>query len=139
MHLSVQFPSTATMQLGTRYMQPQQAQQMTPHSLMAARSSMLYGQQPLSTLQQQSLHNQLGMSSGANNGLHLLHGETGVGGNGALTARGFSDFGRNSGEGLQLASRGLMGGVKQETSEGRGGHSADGTESLYLKGPGEGN
>ncbi|XXG76607.1 hypothetical protein AAC387_Pa08g0917 [Persea americana] len=134
-----QFPSNATMQPGARYMQHQQAQQMTPQSLMAAPSSMLYGQQSLSTLQQQSLHSQLGMSSGVNNGLHLLQGETGV-----VTTRGFPDFGRNSGEVLQLASRGLMGGVKQEPGngvslEGRGGHNADGPETLYLKVPGEGN
>lgn len=144
MYVPVQFPSNATMQPDARYMQHQQAQQMTPQSLMAAPSSMLYGQQSLSTLQQQSLHSQLGMSSGANNGLHLLQGETGVGSNGAVTSRGFPDFGRNSGEVLQLVSRGLMGGVKQEpgngvSSEGRGGHSADGPETLYLKVPGEGN
>ncbi|KAJ8632704.1 hypothetical protein MRB53_026040 [Persea americana] len=134
-----QFPSNATMQPGACYMQHQQAQQMTPQSLMAAPSSMLYGQQSLSTLQQQSLHGQLGMSSGVNNGLHLLQGETGV-----VTTRGFPDFGRNSGEVLQLASRGLMGGVKQEPGNGvsleaRGGHNADGPETLYLKVPGEGN
>lgn len=139
MNMPVQFPSNATMQPGARYMQHQQAQQMTPQSLMAAPSSMLYGQQSLSTLQQQSLHSQLGMSSGVNNGLHLLQGETGV-----VTTRGFPDFGRNSGDVLQLASRGLMGGVKQEPGngvslEGRGGHNADGPETLYLKVPGEGN
>lgn len=143
--MHAQFPPSVTMQSGARYLQHQQAQQMTPQSLMAARSSMLYGgQQPLSALQQQALHSQLGMSSSTNNGLHLLHGESGMGGNGALTGGGFLDFGRNSGEGLQAASRGVMGGVKHEggnvgSSEGRGGQNADGTEPLYLKGSDEGN
>ena len=48
-------------------MQHQQAQQMTPQALMAARSSMLqYAQQPFLALQQQqvqALHSQLGMGS----------------------------------------------------------------------------
>ncbi|KAG2693976.1 hypothetical protein I3760_08G119900 [Carya illinoinensis] len=58
-----QFSSGGIMQPGAQYMHHQQAQQMTPQSLMAARSSM-YGQQPFSALQQQqALHSQLGMSS----------------------------------------------------------------------------
>lgn len=139
--MPVQFPPAGATQ-GVRYLQHQQAQQMMPPSLAAARSSMLYGQQqPLTALQQQSMHCQLGMSSGANS-LHLLHGETGVGGNGALAAGSFPDFGRNNGDSLQAATRGLMGGGKQESgnggSDGRGGQTADGTEALYLKGA-EGN
>eukprot|EP00262_Sarcandra_glabra_P021265 TRINITY_DN8889_c0_g3_i1.p1 TRINITY_DN8889_c0_g3~~TRINITY_DN8889_c0_g3_i1.p1 ORF type:complete len:118 (+),score=32.47 TRINITY_DN8889_c0_g3_i1:2-355(+) len=111
---------------------------MPPQSLMAARSSMLYAQQPLSLQQQhhqQALHSQLGMSSGGNNGLHMLHSEASMGG--------FPDFNRNAGEGLQAASRGMTGASKQDganagSAEGRGGNaggqSADGTEPLYLKG-----
>eukprot|EP00268_Persea_americana_P031535 TRINITY_DN30744_c1_g1_i2.p1 TRINITY_DN30744_c1_g1~~TRINITY_DN30744_c1_g1_i2.p1 ORF type:complete len:175 (-),score=45.74 TRINITY_DN30744_c1_g1_i2:238-762(-) len=141
--LHAQFLPPAAMQ-GARYLQHQQAQQMTPSSLAAARSSMMYGQQPLSALQQQSMHSQLGMSSGVNSGFHLLNSETGMGGNGALTAGSFSDFGRNNGDGFQAATRSLMGGGKQDgghvsSSEGRGSQSADGTEALYLKGNEEGN
>lgn len=68
----------------------QQAQvqaQMTHQSLMAARSSMLYGAQPYPypslQQQQQALHNQLGMSSAG--GLMLQgepHGAGGTGGGG---------------------------------------------------------
>ncbi|XP_058105586.1 GRF1-interacting factor 1-like [Magnolia sinica] len=136
-----QFPPNAAMQLGARYLQHQQAQQMTPQSLMAARSSMLYAQQPLSTLQQQALHSQLGMSSGASNGLHMLHSETGLGGNSSmLAARGFPNFGRSTGEGLQAANRGMAGAGKQDavgvgsTAGNAGGQSRDGTEPFYLKG-----
>ncbi|XP_058084766.1 GRF1-interacting factor 1-like [Magnolia sinica] len=143
--MHAQFPPNAAMQQGARYLQHQQAQQMTQQSLMAARSSMLYAQQPLSALQQQqALHSQLGMSSGGNNGLHMLHGETGVGGNGGLAAGGFPDFRRNAGEGMQGASSGITGAGKQDpasagSAEGRGGgaggQNGDGTEPLYLKGP----
>ena len=126
-----QYPPSASMQSGSRYMQ-QQAQQMTPQSLMAARSSMLYAQSPMSALQQQqqaAMHGQLGMSSGGNSsGFPILHGEASVGGNGTLSAGGvFPDFGRSSGSGKQ-----------EMGSEGRGGssggQSGDGTEPLYLKG-----
>ncbi|KAG4176524.1 hypothetical protein ERO13_A11G250520v2 [Gossypium hirsutum] len=78
------------------YMQHQQAQQMTQQSLMAARSSMLYSQQPFSALQQQqqqALHSQLGMSSGGSTGLHMLQTESSTaGGSGALGAGGFPDL-----------------------------------------------
>ncbi|KAK4273571.1 hypothetical protein QN277_021948 [Acacia crassicarpa] len=59
------------MQQGTQYMQ---GQQMTQQQLMAARSSLLYAQQPYSALQQQqALHSQLGMtSSAAPPGLHNM-------------------------------------------------------------------
>lgn len=128
------------MQPGGRYLQHQQAQS-TPQSLMAARSSMLYAQQ----LQQQAtLQSQLGMNSGGNNSLHMLHSDASVGGIGSLTARGFPDFGgRNTGEGLQSAtSRGMTGAGKQDvgsagSAEGRGsntGRNTDGGEALYLKG-----
>ncbi|WOK91790.1 GRF1-interacting factor 1-like isoform X2 [Canna indica] len=129
-----QFPPNTIMQSGPRYMQHQPAQPMTPQSLMAARSQMLYAQSPMSALQQQqqqaALHSQLGVSSGGNSGFSMLHGETSVGGNGSLTTGVFSDFGRSNS-------------VKQEagnalSAEGRGGNSGrqngDGTEPLYLKG-----
>ncbi|XP_042383444.1 GRF-interacting factor 1-like isoform X1 [Zingiber officinale] len=113
-----QFPPNSMMQSGPRYMPHQAAQQLTPQSLLAARTSMLYQQSPISSLQQQAaLHGQLGASSGFN----ILHGEASVG---------FPDFGRGN-------SSKQEGGSALST-EGRGGNSArqsgDGTESLYLKG-----
>lgn len=86
--------------------QQQQTQQMTPQSLMAARSSMLYGQQPFSALPQQALHGPLGMGSGGSTGLHMLQSEASTtGGNGALGALGagvFPGFRHgSSGEGKQ--------------------------------------
>ncbi|XP_042518455.1 GRF1-interacting factor 1 [Macadamia integrifolia] len=143
--MHAQFPPNAVMQPGAHYMQHQQAQQMTPQSLMAARSSMLYAQQPLSALQQQqAMHSQLGMSSSGNTGLHMLHGDASVGGNGALGPGGFPDFGRGtSGDGLQAASRGVTIASKPDigsggSADGRGGNSGsqggDGGEPMYLKG-----
>ncbi|XP_008794036.1 GRF-interacting factor 1 [Phoenix dactylifera] len=129
-----QFPPNAVMQSGPRYMQHQQAQQMTPQSLMAARSAMLYAQSPMSALQQQqqaALHSQLGMSSGGNSGYNMLHGETSIGGNGTLAAGVFPDFGRSSGSAKQEVGNALP-------TEGHGGNSGgqsgDATEPLYLKG-----
>lgn len=125
-------------------MQHQQSQPMTPQSLMAARSSMVYSQQQFSVLQQQqALHSQLGMNSGGSSGIHMLQSEgSTAGGSGALGAGAFADFGRgSSGEGLH--SRGMAGGSKQDagSAEGRGGSSGsqDGGESLYLKGADDGN
>lgn len=121
-------------------MQPQQAQQMAQQQqLLAARSSLLYSQQPYSALQQQ--HGQLGMgSSGSATGLHMLQSEaTNVGGLGNAiigTGGGFPDFGRSS------AGDGLHGNVKREiggSAEGRGGSSGDAGETLYLKPSGDGN
>lgn len=128
-----QYPPAAAMQSGPRYMPHQQAQQMTPQSLMAARSAMMYAQSPMSALQQQQqqamFHSQLGMGTGGNTGYNMIHGDNSVGGTSSstLTAGAFPDFGRNSG------------GSKQEMhSEGRGGssggQSGDGTEPLYMKG-----
>lgn len=135
------------MQPGSHYVPHQQAQQMTPQSLMAARSSMLYSQQPLSALQQQQIfHGQLGMSSGGSTGLHMLQSEgSTAGANGSLGAGGFPDFSRgSSAEGLH--GRGLAGGSKQDmgsagSAEGRGGSSGgtDGGETIYLKGADDGN
>ncbi|OVA05285.1 SSXT [Macleaya cordata] len=144
--MHAQFPN-AVVQQGAHYMQHQQAQSMMPQSLMAARSSMLYPQQPLSAMQQQqALHSQLGMSSGGNNnGLHMMHSEGSMGGgNGAMGGGGFPDFGRNTaGEGLQGGSRGVTVASKHEvgsggSAEGRGGNSGgqggEGGEGMYLKG-----
>lgn len=124
-----QYPPGSVMQPGSHYLQQhQQAQQMTPQALMAARSSMLYSQQPFSSLQQQqqALHSQLGMSSGGSSGLHMLQSEANSsGGSGALGGGGFGDFGRGTG------------GNKQDiggNEGGRGGSSGgDGGETLYLK------
>ena len=115
-----------------------QPQQMTQQSLMAARSSLLYAQQPFAALQQQqALQGQLGMSSSGSPGLHMLQSEaSNMGGSG-----GFPDFVRSStAEGLHGASRGIIGSSKQEigsSAEGRVGssigHTSEGGETLYLK------
>ncbi|EHA8587628.1 GRF-interacting factor 1 [Cocos nucifera] len=129
-----QFPPNAVMQSGPWYMQHQQAQQMTPESLMAARSAMLYAQSPMSALQQQQQappHSQLGMSTGGNSGYNMLDGETSIGDNGTLAAGVFPDFGHSSGSAKLEVGNVLP-------TEGRGGNSGglsgDGTEPLYLKG-----
>lgn len=126
----------------------QQAQQMTPQSLLAARSSMFYSQQPFTALQQQALQNQMGViSGGSTGGLHMLQCDpNNAGGNASLGTGGFPDFGRGSGiEGLH---RGMTSGSKQEvgsagSAEDRGGssgsHSGDGGETLYLKTSHDGN
>ncbi|KAL6494281.1 hypothetical protein OROGR_031081 [Orobanche gracilis] len=130
---------------GPHYMQQhQQAQQMSPQSLMAARSSMFYGAQPYPSLQQQqqqaSLHGQLGMSSGGSSG-QMLQGDPHSAGQ--LGGGGFPNFFRaNHGNGQPSGSRGLAGGGKQGdtmSADGRGG--SDGSETHhYLKGSaGDGN
>ncbi|RZC52227.1 hypothetical protein C5167_020654 [Papaver somniferum] len=140
--MHAQFPNAV--QQGAHYLQHQQAQAMTPQSLMAARSSMLYGQQPMSAMQQQqAMHSQLGMNSGvSNNGLHMMHSEGGMGGGNGSMGGGFPDFGRsNASEGLQ--SRGVTIASKHEvgnadSNEGRGGnsggHGGEAGEQMYLKG-----
>ncbi|XP_054785377.1 GRF1-interacting factor 1-like isoform X2 [Prosopis cineraria] len=96
-----------------------QGQQMTQQQLMAARSSLLYAQQPFSPLpQHQPFHTQLGISSGASAPpppFHLLNTEP------AHVGPGFPDFG-------EARNR-----AKQETgssAEAGGGSSG---EALYLK------
>lgn len=113
----MQYPSSGIMQQGTQYMQGQQAQPMTQQQLMAARSSLLYAQQPYSALQQQqALHSQLGMaSSGA--GLHMLQTE-------GATSSAFPDFAR--------ATKQLDIGTSAD-HQARGGASGEGGETLYLK------
>ncbi|KAM1095789.1 hypothetical protein ACFX15_010205 [Malus domestica] len=136
-----QYSSTGMMQPGAHYMQQQAAQQMTPQSLMAARSSMMYSQHPFSALQQQALHSQLAMTAGGSAGLHMLGNEgNNAGGSGQLGAGGFGDYGRSSpGEGMH---RRMAGGSKQDM-DGRGGssgsHGGDGGETLYLKSTDDGN
>ncbi|KAJ8770436.1 hypothetical protein K2173_017902 [Erythroxylum novogranatense] len=138
-----QYPSGGIMQPGAHYMQQQQAQQMTQQSYLAARSSLLYTQQPYSALQQhQALHSQLGISSGGSTGLHMLQGEANTTAGGALGAGGFPDFSRDG------SGRGMAGGSNQDigsggSSEGRGGssggQSGDGGETVYLKASDDGN
>ncbi|KOM55658.1 hypothetical protein LR48_Vigan10g155000, partial [Vigna angularis] len=139
-----QYPPGGMMQQGAHYMQAQQAQQMTPQQLMAARSSHLYAQQPYSALQQQQvMHSQLGGSSG----LHMLQSEgsnvnVGSGSSTLGGSGGFPDFVRGStGEGLH--GRSMLGGSgKQDiggSGDGRGGSSGEGGESLYLKSAEDGN
>ncbi|KAI3458720.1 hypothetical protein Pfo_015383 [Paulownia fortunei] len=139
-----QYPAGGILQPSAHYMQQhQQAQQMTPQSLMAARSSMLYGAQPYPSLQQQALHSQLGMSSGGSSGLMLQGEPHSAGGSAGLGGGGFPDFVRGTpGEGLQTSARALAGGSKQDigsnvSAEGRGG--SDGGETLYLKSAEDGN
>ncbi|KAG9145350.1 hypothetical protein Leryth_008279 [Lithospermum erythrorhizon] len=115
------------------YMQPEQAQQLSQQTLMAARSSMLYSQQAYSSLQQQqALHSQLGMSSGGS-GLNILQSEGHAGGSAALrntSSPGFWGLG-TSGEGLHSS------GNKQET-EGSSSGAYDG-QTHYSKTASDGN
>lgn len=104
---------------------------------MAARSSMLYAQQPLSLLQQQqrqqaTLHGQMGFNAGGSSSLHMVPTDQGASSSGSL-AGGFPDFGR--GEGLPSVARGLPGSGKVEfgSSDGRSGQSGDGSQPLYMK------
>ncbi|KAL9259124.1 GRF1-interacting factor 1-like protein [Drosera capensis] len=140
-----QFPPSGIMQPGAaHYMQQhQQVLAMSPQAMMAARSSMLYNQQPYAALQQtQGLHGQLGIGSGSSSstGITMLQGEPNMSmaGSSAL----FSDFGRsNAGEGmLGIGSRGLnkQDMVSAGSADGRS-HTSDGSDSLYLKSPDDGN
>ena len=135
----LQYPSNLMMQSGPRYMPQQSAQMMSPQSLMAARSSMMYAQQGMSPLQQQqhqqaAAHGQLGMSSGTTSGFNILHGEASMGGGGGagnsmMNAGVFSDYGRGGAkEGSTSLSADARGGANS------GAHSGDGE---YLKGPEE--
>ncbi|GMH10262.1 hypothetical protein Nepgr_012103 [Nepenthes gracilis] len=130
-----QFPPSGIMQPGAHYMQ-QQGQSMTPQALMAARSSMLYSQQPYAALQQQQqqvLHGQIGISSGGGSGLNMLQVEP----NGGTL---LSEFGRAApGEGLHAAARGLgKHDIGNAGSTEVRGHAGSG-ESLYLKSADDGN
>ncbi|XP_057778748.1 GRF1-interacting factor 1 [Salvia miltiorrhiza] len=130
-----QYPGGGMIQPGAHYLQQHQQaqQQMTSQSLMAARSSMLYGSQPYPSLQQQALHSQLGMGSG---GL-MLQGEPGAS-SGGLGGGGFPDFVSRGGDG-GMQSRG-MGGKQDMGGNGGGGEGrGDGGETLYLKSSEDGN
>lgn len=131
-----QYPSNLMMQSGPRYMPQQSAQMMSPQSLMAARSSMMYAQQAMSPLQQQqqqqhqaAAHGQLGMSTGTTSGFNLLHGEASMGGTGnsMMNPVVFSDYGRG-GSGAKEGSTSLSADARGANS---GAHSGDGE---YLKG-----
>ncbi|KAG6586325.1 GRF1-interacting factor 1, partial [Cucurbita argyrosperma subsp. sororia] len=151
--MHAQYSSSGLIQPGGHYIQHQQAQQMTPQSLMAARSSMLYTQQPFSSLQQQALHSQLGMTSGGGIGFNMLQNDAAnAGGNGGALGGGggggggFPDFSHNAA--ADSLHRSLAGGSKQDmggtgSGEGRGGssgsHGGDGGENLYLKSADDGN
>ncbi|CAA6667249.1 unnamed protein product [Spirodela intermedia] len=129
-----QFPSNTMAQSGGRYIQPQQAQvalQTNPESLMVARSPMQYSQSSMPTFQQQALHSQLGMSSGGNNGLHMLYGDAGMvsGGGSGGALGGFPDFSRG-----RTAAKQEMPGSVEGRGGSSGGQSGDGTEPLYMKG-----
>ncbi|RLN42182.1 GRF1-interacting factor 1 [Panicum miliaceum] len=135
-----QYPSNLMMQPGPRYMPPQSGQMMSPQSLMAARSSMMYAHPSLSPLQQQqAAHGQLGMASGGGgggttSGFNILHGEASIGGGGGggnsmMNAGMFSGFGRpGSGSGAKEGSTSLSVDVRGGASSGA--QSGDGE---YLK------
>ncbi|TVU45225.1 hypothetical protein EJB05_04701 [Eragrostis curvula] len=136
-----QYPSNLMMQPGARYMPPQSAQMVSPQSLMAARSSMMYGHPSLSPLQQQqaaAAHGQLGMGSGGGttSGFNILHGEAsmgggggGGGGNSMMNAGMFSGFGR-SGSGAKEGSTSLSVDLRGGGGANSGAQSGDGE---YLK------
>lgn len=127
-----QYPSNLMMQPGPRYMAPQSGQMMSPQSLMAARSSMMYAHQSLPPLQQQqAAHSQLGMASGGgggttSSGFNILHGEASMGGasgagagNSMMNAGMFSGFGRSgSGSGAKEGSTSLSVDVRGGASSG---------------------
>ncbi|KAM7269651.1 hypothetical protein ACFE04_025148 [Oxalis oulophora] len=122
-----QYSSSGMVQQG--YTQHQQGQ-MTPQSILAARSSMMYNQQPYASLQQQqALHSQLGMSSGGTTGLHMLQGEGNATGTG-----GFPDFGRGGKQDM-----GSSGSAEGRGGGNNGGQVGDGGETLYLKVSDDGN
>ncbi|KAF8674293.1 hypothetical protein HU200_048116 [Digitaria exilis] len=137
-----QYPSNLMMQPGPRYMPPQSGQMMSPQSLMAARSPMMYAHPSMSPLQQQqaAAHAQLGMASGGGggttSGFNILHGEASMGGgsgggagNSMMNTGMFSGFGRpGSGSGAKEGSSSLSVDVRGGASS--GGQSGDGE---YLK------
>ncbi|KAL2557991.1 GRF1-interacting factor 1 [Forsythia ovata] len=114
-----QYPTGGISLPSAHYMQHQQPQQMTPQSLMAARASMLYGQQPFPAQQQHVLHSHLGISSGGSSEINMQQGDPhGAGG------RGFPEFGR---------STAVASGSAEQQGGSSGGHRGDGRENLYLK------
>ncbi|KAI3799582.1 hypothetical protein L1987_34881 [Smallanthus sonchifolius] len=137
--LHSQYPQGGMMQqAGGHYMQQhQQAQQMSPQALMAARSSMMYNsQQQYSSL---PMHSHLGMNSGGGTGtgtigLHMLQSDNNNAAvSGAHLSGGFPDFGRKQDIGVSGEGRGGGGGGGGSSGGG------DGGETLYLKSPDKGN
>ncbi|KAH6762641.1 SSXT family protein [Perilla frutescens var. hirtella] len=109
-------PQPPTMHSQYPHYLQQQQQMTTSQSVMAARSSMLYGAQPYPSLQQQALHNQLGL---------MLQGDPHS--SSALGPGVFPDFRSKQDLGTNIAS-----------AEGRG--ATDGAQtSLYLKSAEDGN
>ncbi|CAD6206536.1 unnamed protein product [Miscanthus lutarioriparius] len=140
---TAQYPSNLMMQPGPRYMPPQSGQMMSPQSLMAARSSMMYAHPSMSPLQQQqAAHGQLGMASGGGggttSGFSILHGEASMGGaagagagNSMMNAGMFSGFGRSSSgakEGSTSLSVDVRGGTSSGAQSGDGEYLKAGTE-----------
>ncbi|XP_062212316.1 GRF-interacting factor 1-like [Phragmites australis] len=135
-----QYPSNMMMQPGARYMPPQSAQMMSPQSLMAARSSMMFAHPSLSPLQQQqaaaaAAHGQMGMASGGGttSGFNILHGEANMGagaGNSMMNAGMFSGFGRGGGSasGAKEGSTSLSVGANSGAQSGDGDYMKTGTE-----------
>nr|BCD41001.1 protein ANGUSTIFOLIA 3 [Monophyllaea glabra] len=129
--LHSQYPTGGIMQPGVHYGHHQQAQPMTtPQSIMAARSSLLYGQQQYPSLLPQALNSQLGMSPGGSSGLmlqlqgHEPHASSTA--SGAFGGGAFPDYSRStSGDGLQSGTRRLGGETHQD---------ARGETGLYMKG-----
>ncbi|KAL3692220.1 hypothetical protein R1sor_005871 [Riccia sorocarpa] len=140
-----------------------QQQQMTHQSILGQRggSAQYMGQSQSaphqSGQQQQSLHSQQGMMSGGNTSLHIMSGESGMGGNGPPSgSSGFGEYGHGKGgvsrEGSMQQGVGMRGaggasdmqtlGGHQASREGGNsgsghGHGGDESEASYLKGSDE--
>ncbi|KAK4282912.1 hypothetical protein QN277_014234 [Acacia crassicarpa] len=115
-----QYSGSGIVQQGAQY---HQGQQMTQQQLMAARSSLLYAQQPFSPLpQHQPFHTQLGITSSTSNPppppLHLINTEP------SHVGPSFPDFGRSNNAGDQAKHE------SGSSADARGGSSG---EALYLK------
>ncbi|BBN14809.1 protein MpGIF [Marchantia polymorpha subsp. ruderalis] len=158
--------AVATNAMPAAQQQYMQQQQMTHQSILGQRSgSAQYMSQGQSAAhqsgqqqqQQQSLHSQQGMMSGGNTGLHIMSGESGMGGNGPPSgSSGFGEYGHGKGGGSREGSmqqgvgmRGAGGGSdmqglgghqggREGGNSGSGhGHGGDDSEASYLKGSDE--
>ncbi|CAN6297897.1 unnamed protein product [Urochloa humidicola] len=135
-----QYPSNLMMQPGPRYMPPQSGQMMSPQSLMAARSPMMYHPSLSPLQQQQAVHGQLGMASGGaggtTSGFNILHGEASMGGGpGAGAGNNMMNAGMFSGFGCPGSASGAKEGSTSLTVDVRGGGSSGGQsgDGEYLK------
>ncbi|CAM6096160.1 unnamed protein product [Calypogeia fissa] len=141
----------------------QQQQQMTHQSILGQRggSAQYLGQGQGSShqsgQQQQSLHGQQGMISGGGSGLHMMSGESGMGGNGPPSGgSSFGEYGhgkggvsregalqqgvvlRGAGGGSDMQGLGGHQGGREGGNSGSGhGHGGDDSEASYLKGSDE--